>query len=141
MGRNIGHMTPQHTSDLSAAYESWRRAVAGVLAKTRKIDADELGPEPERVLDTQTYDDLTIAPLYTPADELPEHPLPGQVPFTRGTRADGGWHVSARYGADGDVRTANRLIVDDLNNGVTSVWLGVDPDGVDGVGPGEVGAA
>ncbi|MDN5852417.1 MAG: methylmalonyl-CoA mutase family protein [Actinomycetia bacterium] len=134
-------MSPQQTTDLSAAYASWQRAVAGVLAKAGKADADAFGSEPERFLDTQTYDGVTIAPLYTPADELPESPPPGQAPFTRGTRAGGGWHVSARYGEGGDAPATNRLIVDDLNNGVSSVWLGVDPAGANGVGPAEVGAA
>ncbi len=141
MGRNIGLMSPQQTSELSAAYTSWQRAVAGVLAKTRKADADDFGSAPERNLDTLTYDGLTIAPLYTPIDEPPESPAPGQAPFIRGARSRGGWHVSARYGEGGDAAATNRLIVDDLNNGVSSVWLGIDPSGATGVGPGEVGAA
>ena len=141
MGRNIGPMNPQKTADLSAAYASWQRAVAGVLAKVSKGDPDDFGPAPERRLDSETYDGVTIAPLYTPLDESAEEPLPGHAPFTRGNRPDGGWRVSARYGESGDAAAANRLLIDDLQNGVSSIWLVIDPAGDHGVAPGEVGAA
>ena len=141
MSRNICPMDPQPSTEMSAAYSSWQRGVAGVLAKQRKVEVDEIGHDPERLLETQTYDGIAIAPLYTPADERPEAPLPGQAPFIRGTRADGGWHVSARYGEHGDAAATSRLVLDDLRNGVTSIWLAVDPAGDRGVVTGEVAAA
>ncbi|MGH3357964.1 MAG: methylmalonyl-CoA mutase family protein [Nocardioidaceae bacterium] len=128
----------------SDTYASWQRAVAGVLAKARKVDPEELGPEPERLLDTTTYDGLTIAPLYTPADERAEAPPPGHAPFVRGAgRAAGvpGWGVCARYGESGDATATNRHLLDDLGNGVTSIWLAVDREGDNGVAPREVRAA
>ncbi|UPK74726.1 methylmalonyl-CoA mutase family protein [Nocardioidaceae bacterium SCSIO 66511] len=135
-------MNPQSAPQQPAAYESWRRAVAGVLAKGRKVDPAELGPEPERLLDTETYDGVTVAALYTPGDELAEAPLPGVAPFTRGVSADAaGWGVCARYGERGDAAATNRLLLDDLNNGVSSVWLAVDRDGVVGVVPSDLAAA
>ncbi len=117
------------------AYGAWRTAVAEVLAKARKVDAAELGAEPERLLDTLTYDDITIKALYTPADALPEYPLPGSAPFTRGRDAHRdptvGWHVCTRHGlesADADPEAVNRAVLNDLENGVTSLWLAVGGD-------------
>lgn len=134
---------PCMTASPTDARASWQRAVAGVLAKTRGGDPADLGPDPERRLDTTTYDGLTIHPLYSPADDLPEQPLPGHAPYVRGARPAGGrgWGVCARYGDDGDAATANKHLLDDLANGVTSVWLAVDPEGDNGVAPREVRAA
>jgi methylmalonyl-CoA mutase len=76
----------------------WRTGVAGVLAKSTRRDADELGPEPERLLDSPTYEGFAIHPLYTALDELPEPPLPGQWPYLRGGDAlrdvKSGWKVA-----------------------------------------------
>ncbi|UYM07018.1 methylmalonyl-CoA mutase family protein [Solicola gregarius] len=134
-------MNPQPAPEHSAAYASWQRAVAGVLAKQRKVEPEDLGTDPERLLDAETYDGATVAPLYTPADELAAPPLPGYAPFTRGARAGaGGWGVCAHYGEHGGAVATNRLILDDLRNGVTSVWLTIDPNGRRGVAPDEVAA-
>src|SRR4051794_25408375 len=106
-------------------YASWRKAVGAVLAKSRKVDPADLPAEPERLLDVITYDGVTVAPLYTPHDELAEPALPGAFPYIRGR--DGlrdvnqGWFVGARYGAaDTDAATVNRLVLDGLNNGVSA---------------------
>lgn len=117
-------MTAQPTD----AYAAWQRAVASVLAKAGRADAAE-SPNPEHLLERHTYDGITIGPLYTSADELPELPLPGRAPYTRGASADGGWHVCARYGDGADASMANRQILDDLANGVTSIWLTIG-DGI-----------
>ncbi|WP_433492820.1 methylmalonyl-CoA mutase family protein [Nocardia grenadensis] len=114
-------------------YPAWRKGVAGVLAKTRKVDAAELGAEPEKLLNQSTYDKLSIAPLYTRRDELPEQPLPGAYPFVRGGDATRdvhrGWFVSARIGA-ADAASANREITGGLENGLSAVELGVGAHGV-----------
>ncbi|WP_280379583.1 methylmalonyl-CoA mutase family protein [Nocardia wallacei] len=114
-------------------YAAWRKGVAGVLAKARKVDASELGDEPERLLDVSTYDGLTVAPLYTRRDELPEQPLPGEFPFVRGTDATRdvhrGWYVAARFDGS-DATTVNREIRTALENGVGAVWLGAGERGV-----------
>src|SRR5690606_16440113 len=64
-------------------------------------------------------------------------------PYVRGARpaGDRGWGVCARYGDDGDAATANKHLLDDLANGVTSVWLAVDREGDNGVAPRGVRAA
>jgi methylmalonyl-CoA mutase len=114
-------------------YPAWRKGVAGVLAKTRKVDAAELGAEPEKLLNQSTYDGLSIAPLYTRRDELPEQPLPGAYPFVRGGDATRdvhrGWFVSARIGA-ADAASANREITGGLENGLSAVELGVGAHGL-----------
>lgn len=118
------------------AHTAWRKAVAGVLAKSRRVDAAELGDEPERLLDTVTYDGVTIAPLYTPADALPEPSLPGSAPFTRGRDphrdVTTGWHVRTRHGlgvgADAEASKVNKAVLADLENGVTSLWLALGGD-------------
>ena len=37
--------------DAARAYAQWQDAVAGVLAKSRRVDPAELGPEPQRLLE------------------------------------------------------------------------------------------
>ncbi|NGP05226.1 methylmalonyl-CoA mutase small subunit [Rhodococcus sp. 14C212] len=118
--------------DAARAYAQWQEAVAGVLAKSRRVDPAELGPEPQRLLATTTYDDVAVAPLYGVRDERPEAPLPGSFPFVRGGSAtrdvNTGWLVSARFGdTAGDV---NERILDALENGVSALWLRVGTDGV-----------
>lgn len=124
-------MSPaSEAEDAARAYSEWQQAVAGVLAKSRRVDAAELGPEPQKLLETTTYDGVTVSPLYSGRDELPEAPLPGQFPFVRG--ADGsrdvnsGWLVAARFGQGAqNGADVNRTILDGLENGVSAVSLSV----------------
>ncbi|MGW5516767.1 methylmalonyl-CoA mutase family protein [Nocardia africana] len=120
-------------ADTVPGYAAWRKGVAGVLAKSRKVEASELGDEPERLLEVTNYDGVTVAPLYTRRDELPEQPLPGRFPFVRGNEATRdvhrGWHVSARFGGT-DPAAVNEEILAALENGVSSVWLGAGEHGV-----------
>ena len=53
----------------------WRTAVAGVLAKSSRRDPDDLGAEPERLLDSPTYEGFPIRALYTALDALPDDTL------------------------------------------------------------------
>ena len=122
--------------DADDGLRAWRRAVAGVLAKARKVDAAELGDTPERLLDTTSYDGLTLRALYTPADQLPEPPLPGVHPFTRGRTADRdttvGWGVRTRHGLGlgpgADAGAVNTAVLHDLENGATSLWFALGGD-------------
>ncbi|MDT5069395.1 MAG: methylmalonyl-CoA mutase [Mycobacterium sp.] len=79
----------------------WRSAVAGVLAKSSRKDPADLGAEPDRLLDSPTYDGFPIRPLYTSLDGLPEAPLPGEWPFIRGGDAlrdvKSGWKVAEEF--------------------------------------------
>ncbi|WP_072801851.1 methylmalonyl-CoA mutase family protein [Rhodococcoides yunnanense] len=118
-----------------SAYAAWQQAVAGVLAKSRRVDVADLPPEPEHLLDTTTYDGVTVSPLYGAWGEGDENPLPGQFPFVRGRDAardvNAGWKVSARYGfGQSDATIVNRSILDGLNNGVSALWLKVGDTGL-----------
>ncbi|QBJ98908.1 methylmalonyl-CoA mutase small subunit [Rhodococcus sp. ABRD24] len=117
-------------TDAAHAYSEWQQAVAGVLAKSRRVDASELGPEPQKLLETTTYDGVTISPLYTGRDERPEPPLPGVFPFVRGADANrdvnSGWLVNAQFGQGAvDASAVNRTILDSLENGVSALQLSV----------------
>jgi methylmalonyl-CoA mutase len=119
--------------DLESARERWRGAVAGVLAKSRPEAAGVA--EPERLLDSPTYDGFAVHPLYTALDGLPEWPLPGDWPFVRGAdpRRDvlSGWKVAERFPRPGQpVAEANAAVLAALVDGVSALDIRVGPDGV-----------
>ncbi|MBY6364966.1 methylmalonyl-CoA mutase family protein [Rhodococcoides corynebacterioides] len=119
-------------------FAAWREAVAGVLAKSRRVDRSELPDRPETLLDTTTYDGVTISPLYGPLDEQPEPPLPGHFPYVRGgdrhRDVHVGWRVAGRYGRDdADAATVNTRMLDGLQNGVSALWLSTGVIGAGGV--------
>ena len=117
--------------------EQWRAAVAGVLAKTRRKDPAELGDEPERLLDSPTYEGFPIHPLYTILDSQPEAPLPGRWPFIRGGDAlrdvKSGWKVVEAFPLPDPVSVSeeNGAILSALTVGASALALTVGRDGVD----------
>jgi methylmalonyl-CoA mutase len=128
-------------ADLEQARARWRTAVAGVLAKSTRRDIDELGPEPERMLETPTYEAVAIRALYTALDELPEPPLPGEWPFVRGADAlrdvKCGWKVTEAIPANRVAGVAaddvNSAVLAGLAEGVSALLIrfgesGVSPD-------------
>jgi methylmalonyl-CoA mutase len=107
--------------------DQWRRLVAKVL----KVDPTEV-TEPELGLDTVLPDGIELRPLYTAADALPDAGLPGQAPYIRGGSAAGnrgGWDVRQRH-AHTDPRVARELVMEDLEGGVSSLWLAVGDGGI-----------
>ncbi|MEU2116372.1 methylmalonyl-CoA mutase family protein [Streptomyces sp. NPDC016459] len=109
-----------------APHEQWQHLVAGVLRKSGK---EVSGDAAEDALSTLLEDGLDTRPLYTARDAAPDAGLPGFAPFVRGGRAEGntpgGWDVRQRHlAADGDA------VLADLENGVTSLWLGVGGTGI-----------
>ena len=116
----------------------WRTGVAGVLAKGTRRDADELGPEPERLLDSPTYEGFAIHPLYTALDELPEPPLPGQWPYLRGADAlrdvKSGWKVAEALPANRVAGVAgedvNAAVLAGLAEGVSALVIRVGESAV-----------
>ena len=120
---------PAEPADLALAADfpapdrdEWRALVRAVLAKSG-VPEDT---DPERALTTTTYDGIEIAPLYT-ADDVPaRNGVPGRPPFVRGATVDGattaGWDVRVRQSI-ADPETANRAVLDDLDNGARSIWL------------------
>jgi len=109
---------------------TWRSAVAGVLTKSTRRDPADLPAEPERLLDSPTYEGFPIRPLYTSLDALPEPALPGQWPFVRGGDAlrdvKSGWRVAEAFPANGSAPAeANGAVLVALTEGVSALVLRV----------------
>lgn len=125
-------------SDMLEGQARWREAVAGVLARsgTRESKASSTSPaEPERPLDVATYEGFAIRPLYTALDALPEPPLPGQWPFTRGGDATrdvhSGWKVLEAFPLAGQVvGDGNSAVLSALAHGASGLVLRVGDGGV-----------
>lgn len=119
-------------ADLAQARARWRTAVAEVLAKSTRRPADELGAEPERLLDTPTYEGFAIRALYTALDALPERPLPGEFPYVRGADAhrdvNVGWKVAEAFPGNG--ADDNAALLAALSDGVSALVLQVGQSGV-----------
>ncbi|BBY42788.1 methylmalonyl-CoA mutase small subunit [Mycolicibacterium celeriflavum] len=121
----------QKPTAVEADRERWRSAVAGVLAKSTRRDPADLPAEPERLLDSPTYDGFAIRPLYTSLDALPEPPLPGQWPFVRGGDAlrdvKTGWKVAEAFPANGSgsVSEHNGAVLLGLTEGVSALVIRV----------------
>ncbi len=125
-------------AELAQHHAQWRTAVAEVLAKSTKREAAELGGEPERLLETATYEGFPIRALYTELDALPEPPLPGEWPYVRGADAlrdvNSGWKVAevfpANAGNGEDGADANAAVLAALTDGVSALVLRVGEYGV-----------
>ncbi|VEG42189.1 methylmalonyl-CoA mutase, heterodimeric type, beta chain [Mycolicibacterium flavescens] len=130
-------MIVQKPTVVEADRERWRSAVAAVLAKSTRRDPADLPAEPERLLDSPTYDGFAIRPLYTSADGLPEPPLPGQWPFVRGGDAlrdvKAGWKVAEAFPVNGpgNLAESNGAVLVSLTEGVSALVIRVGaPAGV-----------
>lgn len=121
---------------LQQARTRWRTAVAGVLEKSRPEAAESA--EPERLLDSDTYEGFAVRALYTALDARPEPPLPGQWPYLRGGDATRdvltGWYVAEEFpapGFAGGPPEGNAAVLDALATGVSALTLRVDGAGID----------
>ena len=117
-------------------YARWQENVAGVLAKSTRKAVGDLPAEPERLLDSPTYDGFAVRPLYTSLDGLAEPSLPGHWPFTRGGDAHrdvlAGWKVAESFpiAADADVATVNGAILLALTDGTSALEVRAGAGGV-----------
>lgn len=127
------------SGQVDQARARWRSAVAGVLAKSSRQDPTDLPAEPERLLDSETYEGFPIRALYTGHPGRPEAALPGDWPFIRGADPTrdvlAGWKVVEEFppaaGSSTEILTA-------LVDGVSALLLRVGPGGI---APGELGRA
>ncbi len=106
----------------------WMDEVRRVLTRGRDATDAEAAALYARVLETPTYDGITLAPLYTSADAPPagSEGLPGLAPFTRGAlpRPPGGrWDARQVVRVDGDGAGTAGHAVHELENGAASVLL------------------
>ncbi len=123
-------MSPVREEGLLAARARWRTAVAGVL--------DAAGTaEPERLLETPTYEGFAVRALYTALDGPPEAPPPGCWPFLRGADRDrdvlSGWKVAECFpapGFSGSAADGNGAVLEALATGVSAVVLRLDGTGI-----------
>jgi methylmalonyl-CoA mutase len=106
--------------------EEWRGLVGEVLAKRGPAPAD-----PEAALTSTTPEGIAVAPLYTRSDAPALTGLPGFAPFVRGREIRSGtsWDVRARQ-LNPDPAAANEEVLEDLEHGVTSLWLVLGDGGV-----------
>lgn len=125
------------TQSLEREYQQWSQSAAAVLAKSRRVEPDQLPGTPEELLSTITPDSVVIKPLYTRRDERPEPGLPGGEPFVRGADAARdihlGWRVTERFGDTDDVTDTSVLndqILDALTYGASGLWLAVGENGI-----------
>src|SRR5882757_7403517 len=113
----------------------WRSAVTSVLAKSTRRDPADLPAEPERLLDSPTYEGFPIRPLYTSRDALPEPALPGRWPYVRGGDAlrdvKSGWRVAEAFPGNGSAAAeVNGTVLLALTEGVSALVLRVGEQGV-----------
>jgi methylmalonyl-CoA mutase len=103
----------------AASRQQWQRLVAKVLGS--------VDDSPEKALATVTADGIELAPLYVGDADRPALGYPGQAPFLRGRTAAGhrgGWEVRQRH-EHPDPAVAREQIMEDLEGGVGSLWLGL----------------
>ena len=101
--------------------QQWQRLVATVIGVDSDVDS------PERKLATVTGDGIEIEPLYVADGSRPVPGYPGQAPFVRGRGPAGhrgGWDVRQRH-EHPDPAVAREHIMEDLEGGVSSLWLGL----------------
>ena len=98
------------------------------------VDKTLKGRSFESALVTETYDGLSIQPLYTPetaSKDTLTAGLPGAHPFTRGNttlgKIEAGWDIRQRY-AHPDIKQSNETILEELERGGTSILLQIDGD-------------
>lgn len=114
------------------SHEAWQTLVAGVVNKSRAEDAKLTPDDAEASLRTSLPGGLTIDPLYLAPAEAAPLGAPGAMPFTRGRvlrPSDVPWDVRQLHD-DPDVAVTRAAVVDDLEHGVTSVWVQVGTDGL-----------
>ncbi len=114
-----------------AGHDEWVELAAKVLNKSRgdnPLDHDQV----EERLRTPLRGGLVAEALYLP-DATPA-PLgyPGSMPFTRGlgpVSRDVPWQVT-QYHEDPDPLITHKAVLDDLEHGVTALWLQVGDDAI-----------
>jgi methylmalonyl-CoA mutase len=113
----------------------WQQLVAAALRKSGRIAPDAAADTVEAVLTSLSYDRIGVRPLYTAEDAPPIEAagVPGAAPFVRGTGAvevtPAGWDVRALH-SDPDPEATREAVIDDLENGVGSLWLKVGAGGL-----------
>lgn len=123
-------MTKEHEVDLNLlkefpppTYEEWKQTVIEALK----------GADFDRVMNTKTYEGITLKPIYRAEDAQRLAHLsaaPGQAPYARGKSETGyleyGW-VVAQAQDEPSLAKANTVLLDELNRGLNSVYAKLNP--------------
>jgi methylmalonyl-CoA mutase len=114
--------------------EDWERQAAAVLRKRGRLTADDPDSAVWDRLTRATLDGIGVTPLGTRAQVagLPPTGLPGQAPYTRGSRVGAradGWDIRTHH-ADPDPEVTADAVTNDLETGATSLWLTAGPGGI-----------
>ncbi len=110
--------------------DAWADLAAAVVNKSRPDDAKVDGPGATEALTSHLPGGIDVAPIYWSQGSALG--LPGAMPFTRGRGPRDPnlpWDVRQLHD-DPDAATTRKAVLDDLERGVSSVWLHVGPDGV-----------
>ena len=98
----------------------WEAAAAAVLRKSRRMTDDDEDSLVWERLTRSNLDGIGVTPLGTP-DLLED------VDLTHRPSRAGDWDIRAHLGVV-DAKVAHEEAINDLENGVTSLWLRVAPD-------------
>lgn len=136
---------PSATMPLAATFppqthERWQALVAGVVNKSRAEEARLTPEQAEASLRSTLPGGLVIDPLYVRPATATGLGVPARMPFTRGraVREPGAsWDVRQLHD-DPEADATRAAVLDDLEHGVTSVWVHV---GADGLAPADLGHA
>ena len=100
--------------------QEWEAAAAAVLRKARRLTDDDPDGDVWAKLTRTTLDGVELPPLGTPAS------LEDVETSGRPTR-QGEWDIRAHHGRGPGDKAVNEDVLVDLEGGVTSLWLQVDP--------------
>jgi methylmalonyl-CoA mutase len=109
-----------------ATLDQWRRLALGVLRKSGAATDDTPPEAVDELLATTTYDGIRVAPLY-------------ETGTATDVGATAGWDVRQRHGGP-DPGAVRNAVLDDLEGGVTSIWLDLSAGGWDADDPADLGA-
>ncbi len=114
------------------SHADWVTLARAVVNKSRKEDRRLSGDQAVDALRSHLPGDITVEPLYTRPERVRPLGYPAAMPFTRGRDAsDPGrpWDVRALH-EHPDPALTRDAVADDVEHGVTSLWLRVGADGI-----------
>lgn len=111
--------------------DAWADLAAAVVNKSRPDDRKVDGAGAREALTSHLPGGIDIDPIYWPQPGTALG-VPGAMPFTRGRgprNPDLPWDVRQLHD-DPDAAVSRQAVLDDLEHGVSSVWLHVGADGI-----------
>lgn len=121
-------------SDHAHTVAEWEEATAAVLRKAHRLADGAPDHDVWDALARRTLDGIEVPALGTAAltGTLGSAGLPGQAPYTRGSRAARNlqaWDIRGHF-ADPDPDITAAHVLEDLEHGVNSLWLELGPGAI-----------